>query len=154
MTRREFAGMGLAAVTALGVQGVSVRSATAQQKEEGGHRHHDEAMRACAQACSACQHECDACGTHCAHLVSKGNSEHLTTLMTCQDCADFCASAAQIVARGGPFADLICASCADACARCEKECDKFKEDKFMQRCAEECRKCEKACRTMLKHLHA
>jgi hypothetical protein len=87
-------------------------------------------------------------------LLSQGKKEHATTLRTCEDCADHCGSAARITARQGPFADLICTACAQACARCGKECEKFPEDAHMKKCAEECRKCEKACREMLKHTDA
>lgn len=109
----------------------------------------DDKALACAKACSDCQRACDMCTTHCAHQVHAGNEEHMTTLATCQDCADFCVAAAQIVARGGPFSKTICASCADACAMCAKECEKFPDDAHMKMCAEECRKCEKACRAMV-----
>jgi hypothetical protein len=63
-----------------------------------------------------------------------------------------CASAAQVVARGGPFAGLICTACADACARCAKVCEQHPDDAHMKQCAEECRRCEKECRDMLKHV--
>lgn len=76
----------------------------------------------------------------------------MTTLATCQDCADVCVAASQIVARGGPFAAEICVACADVCADCAKECEKFPDDQHMKECAEECRECEKACRDMVKHV--
>jgi hypothetical protein len=85
-------------------------------------------------------------------LVSQGKKEHLRTAGTCVDCADVCAAAAQIVARKGPFADLICTACADACKRCGDECEKHLNEPMMKQCADECRKCEKACREMLKHV--
>ena len=75
----------------------------------------------------------------------------MMSLRTCLDCADFCSAAAQMVARHGAFSQLICDSCAIACARCAAECDKHKGDKHMEACAAECRKCEKACRDMGKH---
>ena len=115
---------------------------------------HHEMMQACAKACSDCQRMCDMCGTHCALKVRDGEKAHLTTLQTCQDCATICAAASQIVARSGPFSDSICKSCAEACDRCAKACEKFPDDKHMKACTEECRKCEKACRDMLKHMAA
>ena len=90
--------------------------------------------------------------THCARLLSEGKKEHLATLGTCQDCANVCTAAAQIVSRGGPFSALICESCAEACARCRKECEKFAGDQHMKKCADECQKCEKACREMAKEM--
>jgi hypothetical protein len=116
------------------------------------HSQHGEAMQACAKACSDCQRQCDSCATHCGHQLYEGKKEHIMTLMTCQDCANVCTAAAQIVSRGGPFSALICGSCADACARCGKECDQFPADEHMKKCADECRKCEKACRDMVKHV--
>jgi hypothetical protein len=110
-----------------------------------------EALLSFARACNDCQRECDSCATHCAHLLHNGKQEHVKTLMTCQDCANICSAAAQIVARGGPMVGVICESCAQACTLCTKACENFRDDEHMKRCAEECRKCEKACREMLKH---
>ena len=98
-----------------------------------------------------CARMCDACSAHCARMVADGKKEHLTTLKTCQDCATFCTAASSIVAKMGPFSDLICSSCAEACKRCGDACEKLAEDKVMKDCAAECRKCEKACRQMPKH---
>jgi hypothetical protein len=140
---------------ALGIVGwalVGMGAATAQQTKGVEHLEHNAAMQACAKACSDCQRECDMCATHCAHLLHEGKKEHIASLMTCQDCATICSAAAQIVARGGPFAGSICTACADACNRCGKQCDKFADDQHMKKCAEECRKCEKACNDMIKHM--
>ena len=84
-------------------------------------------------------------------MVAEGKKDHLTTLKTCQDCATHCAAAASIMSRKGPFSDLICKACAEACARCGEACAKFPDDRHMKKCAEECKKCEKACREMLRH---
>jgi hypothetical protein len=113
---------------------------------------HDAAYQACAKACGECALACDTCGSHCAKMVAEGKKEHFKTLQTCQDCAAFCGTAACITARSGPFADLICKACAEACKRCGDECDRFKSDSVMKKCADECRKCEKECQTMLKHV--
>jgi hypothetical protein len=114
--------------------------------------HHDEAFQQCARACGECARICEACADHCARLVAEGKKDHLKTLRTCQDCATHCAAAARIMARQGPFSDLICTACAEACARCGKACEGFPDDAMMKKCAEECRKCEKECRKMLEHL--
>ena len=140
--RREFASAGIA-VGAMAAMGSSVKAADAQ------HAHHNDAMMECAKACSDCQRACDSCSTHCAHQVKDGKAEHMATLATCQDCADFCAAASQIVSRGGPFSSEICKSCAEACTKCAAACEKFPNDQHMTMCAEECRKCEKACRGMV-----
>lgn len=121
-------------------------------KKAGAHPERNKALQSCAEACSDCQRECDRCSTHCAHLLHSGKQEHMTTLATCQDCADICAAASQIAARGGPFAGKVCGACADVCADCGKECEKFPDDQHMKKCAEECRECEKACRDMVKHV--
>ena len=77
----------------------------------------------------------------------------MATLKTCLDCATFCRAASGIVAKHGPFSDLICQACADACKRCGDAREKHgKDDPVMKACADEFRKCEKACRDMLTHL--
>ena len=75
---------------------------------------HHAAYEECAKACNDCQRLCDMCASHCGKLVAEGKKEHLTTMRTCQDCATHCSAAACIVARMGPFSDLICTACADA----------------------------------------
>jgi hypothetical protein len=86
--------------------------------------------------------------------LAQGKKGHLVTLQTCQDCATHCSAAASIVARQGPFADLICKACAEACTRCARECSKYGDDTHMQACAAACRKCEEACKGMLAHTGA
>lgn len=107
----------------------------------------------CAKACDDCARICDRCGEHCAKLVADGHKHHMETLKTCQDCAAVCRAASGIVSRHGPFSDLICQACADACKRCGDACRNHgADDPMMKQCAEECRKCEKACRDMLAHV--
>ena len=153
MNRREFTGLSLGsfALASMSVTGESQEPAGAKKDLHAKHAMQRDGFMKCAQACSSCQHECDSCATHCANILSEGKKEHMATLMSCRDCADFCTAAAQIVARGGPFSALICESCAEACARCGQECEKFPDDEHMKRCAQECRKCEKECREMAKH---
>ena len=110
-----------------------------------------EALDHCAKACNDCQRACDACATHCAQLAAQGMKEHFRSLQSCRDCATVCTAAAHIVARRGPFIDLICQACAEACARCGKICaEHAAHDQTMKQCAEECRRCEQACREMLR----
>jgi hypothetical protein len=84
-------------------------------------------------------------------MIAEGQKQHLQTLRTCQDCATLCSSASCVVAKSGPFSDLICTACAEACKRCGDACAKHAEhDPIMKQCADECKRCEKACRDMLK----
>lgn len=117
-----------------------------------GHPHHlgySEHFKQCAEACSDCQRECDRCAIHCAGMMSQGKEQHYMTLQTCLDCADVCAAAAKIVARGGPFSMDVCEACADACKQCAAACRKHEDNPMMAACAKECEACEKACRQML-----
>ncbi len=143
----------LSAVTlALAIGGLMAFAQPGQtQEKKVAYLEHDAVLQACAKACSDCQRACDTCTTHCTHMLHEGKHEHLTTLMSCQDCATVCTAAAQIIARGGPQSVLICECCAKACDQCGTACEKFPDDKHMQACAEECRKCEKACKAMPKH---
>lgn len=149
MKRREFAVTGLSALALATFEGSAFAQRPAQK--QAGHAHHAGHGKedSCAKACSDCQRECDSCSTHCAKMLEDGKHEHARTLATCRDCADVCATAAQIVSRHGPFANAICKACADVCAGCAEACEKLAQDEHMKRCAEECRRCEKACREMI-----
>jgi hypothetical protein len=152
MNIQKFGGIGLM-VSAFAILGAAPFAEQARTGEKNvPHMEHAKAMQACAKACSECQRACDSCATHCAHLVAEGKKDHLKSLANCQDCATVCAAAAQIVARGGPHAVLVCESCAKSCDQCAKVCEKHPDDKHMKECAEECRKCEKACKAMVKHM--
>lgn len=146
MKRRAF---GIAGVSALALAALEGSAFAQRGAKHAHHAAHGEKFESCAKACSDCQRECDSCSTHCADLLEDGKKEHRATLMSCQDCADVCAAASQIVARGGPFADEICKACAEVCAGCAEACEKVPHDEHMKKCAQECRKCEKACRAMI-----
>jgi hypothetical protein len=126
-------------------------SADDEKAKAQRHEGHNAAFEKCAAECYACRRECESCSAHCVRLLAAGKTEHVKTLQTCRDCGDMCACAVGIISRHGPFADLICNACAEACARCEKACDRFTEEKHMKACAEECSRCEKACQEMLRH---
>lgn len=136
---------------ALGSATVNSQDRPATPAQPGTAGGHAAAFEQCAKACDDCARVCDQCSAHCAKLLADGKKEHLKTLQTCQDCATICSAASCVVAKGGPFSDLICTACADACKRCGDACDQHKDDPMMKKCAEECRKCEKACRDMLQH---
>jgi hypothetical protein len=148
--RREFSTAGLSAAAWVALQASGVADDAKKPAEK--HSHHDAhntAFLECSKACSDCQRECDACAVHCTQELAAGNKDHMATQATCLDCANFCAAAAQISARGGTFADLICESCAEACSRCAAACEKLPDDERMKECARQCRHCEAACRKML-----
>lgn len=148
IARRDFTKLGLSVV------GAAMLGGAASAEDAPGHagQGHHEQFQQCARACSECQRACDECANHCAQLLIDGHQDHALTLAACQDCANFCVAAAQIVARSGPFAELICESCAVSCDRCAEQCEKFPDDEVMKACAEECRKCQKACTAMLSHI--
>lgn len=150
MDRREFAVAGVTAAALLALRTAASAEEPGKAREAPHGSGHGDEFDACAKACSDCQRRCDSCSLHCAHRVAEGKKVHLTTLQTCLDCADICGMAAQLVSRRGPFMHLACSTCAEACARCAVECEKFPDDKHMKMCGEECRRCEKACREMVK----
>ncbi len=146
LERRQFVAAGLAGMAAATLPNPLKAD---EHEHHASHDHDRSVFEKCAAACSECQRECNSCANHCAMMLKQGHSKHATTLATCQDCADMCVAAAQIVSRRGPFAELICKACADACAKCAEACKKFPDDKHMAECAKVCLECEKACREML-----
>jgi Domain of Unknown Function (DUF326) len=121
--------------------------AAGAQKEEHSHAAH---FDACAKACADCMRSCESCAHHCAQMIADGKKEHMTTLGTCVDCAEICATAAKIVSHQGPMVFTICEACAKACDDCAVACEKFPTDDHMKECAKACRDCAKACKEMLR----
>lgn len=144
----KLSGLALAALLLLGAV------ATAEDKRTpAGDDKHAAMFAECAKACDDCARSCDGCAAHCAQMIADGHKHHLATLKTCGDCAAVCQAASCVVAKKGPFSDILCTACADACTRCGDACEKHGgDDATMKACAAECRKCEKACRDMLKHV--
>jgi len=149
MERRDFVTSMLAGVSLLGAAGFSARAA---DDPHAGHKMPAAHFEKCAKACADCSVMCASCTAHCTGLLAEGKKEHLETLRSCQDCADFCATVATIVGRGGPYTLQACQACAEICAQCAKKCEAFPDQAHMKKCAEECRKCEAACREMIKHM--
>jgi hypothetical protein len=157
MERREAIGMlGVGAIGAAAFHSaVQAQEREATAKRTGGqeqHGEHSAHFDECAKACTECQVVCQSCFSHCGTLVSKGETQHQSTMRYCVDCGDICAIAANISARRGPLAATICEACAQACEQCAKVCERFSNDEHMKRCAEECRQCAKACREMVQHV--
>ena len=105
------------------------------------------ANHACLEACVECLVACEMCSDACL------SEEKVTMLTACvrldRDCADACASAIRVMARGGPLVKEICAACASACDACAAECEKHAQHHDHCRlCAEACRKCAAECRRM------
>jgi hypothetical protein len=147
---RAFLAAGMCALALF--TGPTLLTAQDRAKPRPDHDHGQMVAEKTAAVAGECQRICDMCSVHCARMVAEGKKEHLTTLQTCQDCATVCAATAAITARNGPFSDTILKACAEACARCGAECEKFPSDPHMKQCAEVCRKCEKACREALGHV--
>lgn len=146
MKTPKFVAMSLALFVIFGLTAFALQGQPQQQTMD--HMEHSAPTQECAKACSDCQRACDQCATHCAHMLLEGKKEHLTTLATCRDCATVCSAAAHIAASGGPFAGLICESCAKACDKCAAACEAFPNDQLIRTCAEECRKCQMTCNAM------
>lgn len=101
----------------------------------------------CARDCDECARTCELAAAHCLTMLADGRKEIIPTLRTCQDCAAICAAASRIIAKDGPLAEVIAASCQEACKRCAVLCEKS-SDTILQDCSKACRRCEKCCGDM------
>jgi hypothetical protein len=138
-------------LVALCTGGWFILSGLALTDEPAGNAQHagqNAAMQHCAKVCADCMRICESCARHCAMQVASGHKDYITTLATCADCGDICATTAKLVAREGPMAVTLCDACARVCGSCAAACEKLQEDKLMQDCARICRECEKVCRQM------
>lgn len=104
------------------------------------------------QKYQTCIDACNACATACNHCVASCLQEPDVKMMArCvaldMDCADICALAAAMMARGSEHAQAICSLCADICQACGDECAKHDMAHCQDR-AKACHQCAEACRTM------
>ncbi|QJW85373.1 four-helix bundle copper-binding protein [Ramlibacter terrae] len=101
---------------------------------------------ACIEACYACAAECNRCATACLREDDVKMMARCIALDI--DCAEICALAAAVMARGGEQVSALCRVCAEICEACGEECGRHQHD-HCQRCAEACRRCARACRDMV-----
>jgi hypothetical protein len=110
-------------------------------------KHVNPEYQSCIEACVECLVACEMCSDACL------NEQNVKMLAKCirldRDCAEACATAVRTMARGGPMAREICATCAEACDRCAEECERHAtEHDHCRVCAEACRRCAEECRRM------
>lgn len=105
------------------------------------------ANHACLEACVECVVACEMCSDAC--LDEKNVAELVMCIRLDRDCAEACAAAVRVMARGGPLAAEMCTVCADACDACADECEKHAgHHEHCRICAEACRRCAQECRRM------
>ena len=102
---------------------------------------------ACLEACVECLVACEMCSDAC--LDEKNVAMLAMCIRLDRDCAEACAAAIRVMARGGPLTAELCSACADACDACAAECEKHAaHHEHCRICAEACRKCAEECRRM------
>jgi hypothetical protein len=100
-------------------------------------------IEGCILECQDCHRVCLDTMQHCLELGgAHAEPEHIQTLL---DCAEICATSANLMLRRSALHRLICSACATACARCVETCERSSSDAKMQACAELCRRCAAAC---------
>ena len=111
-------------------------------------RGNSERYHECIEACVACLVACEMCSDACLDEGDVGMMKSCIRLD--RDCADACIAAVRAMSRGGPLAEVLCRSCAEACDACATECEKHAGMvDHCKLCAEACRACAKACRRMV-----
>ncbi|KTC80171.1 hypothetical protein Lche_2191 [Legionella cherrii] len=99
-----------------------------------------EQYQMCIEACLACAAQCECCGTACRNEdKDKDRVGHFE--VDRKDCAQLCALAAEMMARGSQYVQEICALCAKACRERASHMEhcKWCADTSI-RCAQECEK--------------
>lgn len=101
----------------------------------------------CLEACVECLVACEMCADAC--LDERDPAMVAMCIRLDRDCAEACAAAVRVMARGGPLAAEFCRLCAVACEACAAECERHAAHHDHCRiCAEACRRCADACRRM------
>jgi hypothetical protein len=103
-------------------------------------------MRECVDACSECHRICLETVQHCLERGGRhAEAAHIRTLL---DCAQVCATSADLMLRGSDLHAAICTACAEVCERCAEDCERFSDDPLVRACADACRRCAESCRQM------
>jgi hypothetical protein len=104
-------------------------------------------LRQCIQICTECHAACIETTTLCLQLGGPhAEANHLRSLL---DCAQLCATSADLMLRQSPLHPQTCGVCAEACRECAQSCEQVgRGDEVMSRCAEVCRRCEESCGRM------
>jgi hypothetical protein len=101
--------------------------------------------RSCIDACVRCAEACEECAAAC---LEEPDMIHMADCARRgRDGAELCWLAAAFLSRGSPFAQVVCAACADVCAACGLACEKYETGPCL-RCAEACRRCAEECRRL------
>ena len=99
----------------------------------------------CIEACNSCAGACNNCAASC---LQEPDVKMMARCIAMDiDCAQLCAVAAAMMARGSEHAGAICTVCAYACQVCGDECAKHDMEHCRQ-CARACHACADACRSM------
>lgn len=114
-------------------------------------------MTAFSQQVRDCRDRLATCHTAClstamTYCLEQGEEharpQHLRLML---DCAAFCATAEDFLARKSQLHNRICALCAEICTLCAQDCENLGG---MQECAAACRTCAGACRIAARLGHA
>jgi hypothetical protein len=74
-----------------------------------------ERFQSCIDACNLCATACDHCAAEC---IAEASREPVECIRLDLDCAATCRLVVEVMGRGGPTAEQICALCADVCEAC------------------------------------
>lgn len=103
-------------------------------------------LLACIAECSTCHDVCEETITH--SLRSGGDFADTELVRALIDCAQICQTSADFMLRSSTSYKLVCDVCAQVCAACADECERFEHDDWMRTCAQTLRSCTTACQKM------
>jgi hypothetical protein len=106
-------------------------------------RYHE--YQECIEACLNCVYFCNHCASSC--LEEEDSDKLARCIQLDLECAAVCKAAADLMALGSDHANQLCQICADICAACAEECDKYTYS-HCRECAKICRVCAEECSSM------
>lgn len=101
-------------------------------------------MQKCIDDCLACYQTClSTAMDHCLELGGEHTAKPHFTLM--MGCAEICRTAAHFMLIGSEAHPYICATCAEQCDLCARDCRRLGD---MSECVAACERCAATCREM------
>lgn len=103
-------------------------------------------IKDCIETCNNCHKICLETLVYC--LEKGGEHSQKDHIRLLADCSEICQTSANFMLRGSDLHNKICAACAVICQECADSCDRFPNDKIMQKCVDACRTCSEHCEVM------
>ncbi len=126
----------------LAFTGLAVNALADDHSQHGGSA---PAKNTLSKSASDCVRTGEACLAHCIQMLSTGDTEMASCAKSVSQVIPLCAALQSLSNQNSAYAAKLAKVTMDACAACQKECEKFPQHDVCKACGEACAECYKQC---------